>query len=675
MPLRSAFIAHLRRAAIIGAVGGALLSLYDATNTVWLGDISSFIAGDLVRLLLVPLLLYVLFGVLLMATVGTLFFFLYRANELPDTPLAHRTFQLGLFTFAASLYLLIDALNAPAAPKPAATYWLILVLSLLLAGGAAFASLLLERAVPRRGIRALVLLAPIVLFVGLATWDVARSGRLPKDFFTLSRTPKQVSRTADNTGGEAANRPNILVLILDSARADHFSFMGYDRDTTPVVDSLANEGAVYERAVSVAPWTLPSHASMLTSLHVGKTGADGPWPWLADSFTTLPEVLQRNGYATLGYSNNDNFGPKPNLTQGFDQFTLFTPNGTSLQGQLLLARTIRSALFALKVKGNFLGLVSLYRFLSSDNLEPDYGAARTVAAVNQGIDKALTEQKPFFVMANMMEVHDPYGDSPDGGRYLGEVPGAGSLASARAREELLTDDFNAYVAGAETLTSDDAALVTALYDGDLHYLDRKVGDIIAHLDNRGIKDDTLILVTSDHGENLGDQGMLKHIYDIHYSLTHVPLVLRLPGTFTAGSRVSAAVQTIDLFPTILDVAGITDFDRSALQGLSLLGTEKHRFALVEADFTNDTFTRTRFIMPNYPSTDERRFTRTWRAVIEGDYEYVETPLGRSLFNIKEDPRELDNLAERDPARVKRLRQLLFDYMEKNPEYLNSLTQP
>ncbi len=667
---------HFRRAVLIGILGGVYLTFYDTITTVWRGDVRNFILGDLLRILFVPLLVYVVASVLVMVTVGTLFFVLYRANRLPDAAEAHRSFQAGLFAFLASLFILMDVLDARSDTKPIAAYWEVFVFGLLISVGVAGAIFLVMRSVRNLSVRILIFSAPILLLALLAGIDIIRAKQLPRAFFSFSHKPKvTTTKKAEQTVVQTdVNRPNVLWIVLDTARADHFSSYGYARQTTPHMDALAKEGARYTRMISVAPWTLPSHASMLTGLFPSSTGADGAWPWLADDFTTLPEVLRQYGYATYGFSNNDNFGPMSNEHQGFDQFTLFT-KGESLQGKLLLARTVRTFIFTIHAKGNFFGLVSLYQFLTGDNLQKDFGGALTTSAMIRTFDTAQNEKKPFFMFANYMEAHDPYGDSPDAALYLRDIPEPLSLEAARARRDILYDDVHAYIARKAQLTDGDRALLTALYDGDLHYLDNLMGQLMKALTQRKLLDNTLVIITSDHGENLGDRGLLKHVYDIHYNLTRIPFIIRYPAAFKEGTTVDDLVQSIDVFPTVLDVAGIADVPRKDLQGLSLLGKERHPFAVSEAQFVNDTFTRTRYVLPRFPDVDERYFGGVWRSILEGDLEYIETPNERMMYNVKDDPDETRNLIDANAKKAADLRAKLRAWITATPNYLNTFANP
>lgn len=661
---------HIQRAIRIGIVGGVFLTFYDMIMTVWNGDIRLFILGDLLRIFFVPLVIYILLCVLIMLVIGTVLFFLYRINDLPETPIAHTSFQSGIFAFIATFYILFDVLNVRAAAKPLSAYWEIAVISIIVAAGVGCVMYLLGRFVRRRILRVAILASPIVLLVALSAVDIIRSHVLPKAFFTLSQKPKVITSEGDSTKAADTKRTNVLWIVIDTLRADHVSSYGYSRQTTPNIDEFAKESTRYTNAISAAPWTLPSHAAMLTGMYVSRNGADGAWPWLADEFTTLPELLRQYGYQTYGFSNNDNFGPKSNLTQGFDKYILFN-RADGLQGQLLLARTIRTFLFTIKAKGDFLGLVSLYQFITDQNPRQDYGAAQTVGAIKESVGAAGSENKPFFIMANFMEVHDPYGDSPEGSRYLKELSKPVSLEEARAKEELLTDDVYAYIAGKTTLSADDDALLTAMYDGDIHYVDSQLQEVFQALRERKILDSTLVIVTSDHGENLGDHGLIDHVYDIHRSLTHVPLIVRLPGRFTAGATVDHLVQSVDLFPTILDIAGITDWPRKDLQGLSLLGTEQRTFAVSEAEYANDTFTRTRYVLPRFPGVDERLFGGSWKSLTEGENEYIETPNKQLVYNVSKDPDEANDLAARQPKLVTRLRGTLLGWLQTFPNYLHT----
>ncbi len=666
---------NLRTVIAVGVVGGVYLGLFDAITTIWRGDVRFLILGDLLRILIVPLVIYVGVCVIGMAVIGTVAFFLYRANRLPGDPLATLGFQSGVFTVFAASYLLNDLLNVRAATKPLSSLWDLIFLGLLAAAGAAAVVLMLWKYVRRPMVRWILLALPLVLLFALASADLIRAKQLPKSFFSFSHSPKRTEATGATVGKNApsASSPNILWIVLDTARADHFSSYGYARQTTPQIDAFAKDGMQYTNVTTVSPWTFPSHAAMLTSMFPSKNGADGGWPWLGDDFTTLPEMLRGHGYRTLGYSNNDNFGPMTNLQQGFDRFSLYTKS-EALEKSLLLARTVRMFLVTIHAKGNLLGLGSLYRYLTNNDPRKDFGAAQTTAEVIQHIDNARNDGVPFFSFVNLMEAHDPYGDSPDGGIYLNELQSAVGLEEARIQADLIRDDVHAYVAGKRTLSEKEQALITALYDGDVHYLDRKVGELISALKQRNIYDQTLIIVTSDHGENLGDHALIDHVYDIHRNLTRIPLIIRYPKNFSAGKTSDDLVQNIDLLPTILDITGINDVPRTEMQGLSLLGKERRSLAVSEALFVSDTFQRTRYVLPLFPGVDQRRFGGYWKSIQDGTYEYIVSPLGSVLYNIREDPGERKNLADQQPKIATELHNDLAAWQQSFPNYWDPLSK-
>lgn len=424
-----------------------------------------------------------------------------------------------------------------------------------------------------------------------------------------------------------AKTPNVLWIVMDTARADALSCYGYRRETTPNIDALAAEGVLYQRAIAAAPWTLPSHASMFTGLLPSKHQCTAEHQFLDDHFTTIAEVLAEHGYATLAYSNNLYASGRHNLAQGFSRFEAF-----------LFGRTWRRELLAGQVKDS----VRL----------ADYGAAETVEVVARWMSHAASRGRPFFLFVNFMEPHAAYGSTPLAHHWLDD---GFNVRQAHAT----TRDLDLFAAGAFELTEDDFALLRALYDGDITYLDGSVGRLVDSLRTLGILDNTLVIITSDHGEHFGEHGLLGHRFSVYDELIRVPLIIRYPPAFKPGTRHGSLVRLIDLFPTILDVTGIHWEGRSQLQGRSLLD---------RANAPEEPVAVSEYATPLHvlPAVIKGRYAygttpvlRRLKCIYAADWKYIWASDGRhELYNIRADPGEKKNLIPEVPEKARELHQML-----------------
>jgi len=304
---------------------------------------------------------------------------------------------------------------------------------------------------------------------------------------------------------------SVVLVVLDTVRADHLTPYGYSKETTPRLARLAQEGLLFEQARSAAPWTLPSHASLFTGKLPSQHGCHWEHRWLADSQETIAEVLAspRAGFETLGVTTNVNASSLYNLHQGFS------------------------------------------RFVETWTLRESHRGLDDSAIANGVIREWLEERdasKPFFLFVNYADAHLPYVPPPPNDRMFG-------AASERARRLAGRGDLlQAVLAGEERPTAEDFAGLAALYDGELRKVDGLLGDLLDELDRHGLRDDTLVIVTSDHGELLGEEGGVDHQLSLREELLHVPLLLRWPRMVKPG-RVKEPVSLTGI-KTWLDLVAV-----------------------------------------------------------------------------------------------------------------------
>jgi len=375
------------------------------------------------------------------------------------------------------------------------------------------------RAWARRGSAALALVM-VATFGGLAAYRTAAErlavGALP----------------APHRGA-----PSILLIILDTVRAQSLSLFGHAEPTSPQLARLAAGGTRFDLAASTAPWTTPSHATMFTSRYLPQHGAD----WrsdMADSLPTLAEVLAAHGYRTGGFSANKvHAGRSFGFARGFHHFEDYMVSPGELANSTSLGRFV-------------MGNRRLRRFVDTQQLPGRKSADDVNASLLHWVDRGA--DRPFFAFVNYYDAHFP---------YLPPEPFATAFGASRTPPSLRLRLYRFLRPTAWPRPSEKA------YDASIAYLDDRLGRLFDELAGRGILDHTLVIVTADHGEEFGEHGLWGHGDNLYLPNLHVPLVLRLPGAVPAAGAIGAPVSLRDIPATIMDLAGLAD--ESPFQGHSL----------------------------------------------------------------------------------------------------------
>jgi arylsulfatase A-like enzyme len=330
-----------------------------------------------------------------------------------------------------------------------------------------------------------------------------------------------------------ASAPNVLFIVLDTVRADHMSAYGYARNTTPVFDRLAADGVLFAQAMAPAPWTLPSHASMFTGRPVHEHGADRLRPYLDRRYPTLAEAMAGQGYVTAAFSANTSW---VNRLSGLDRGFIHFDRRRSLSG--LLARSVLGQ-HVIKRAVRHVGF--------RDVLGRRHGSEITHAFTSWLV---ANTRRPFFAFLNYYDAHAPY-TAPREYRSRFMTARDWSIDEA-LRYPYPPGNWDGWEAG--------RSYWTAAYDAGLSSLDSEIGRLLQHLATSGELDNTLVMITSDHGEALGEHGLFQHGNSLYRHQIWVPLLIRLPRTVPAGMRVSDPVSTTDLPATVLALTqASTDF--------------------------------------------------------------------------------------------------------------------
>jgi arylsulfatase A-like enzyme/Tfp pilus assembly protein PilF len=369
-------------------------------------------------------------------------------------------------------------------------------------------------------------------------------------------------------GCHRRSRPNVLLVTIDTLRADHLGCYGYPLARTPNIDRLAAEGLRCANAISAAPITMPSHSTILTGLYPPAHGVrDNGVYALADEVVTLPERLKAKGYATQAFVSAVVLSRRYNLTQGFDGYDddLWAEDAPKM--------------FMIR----------------------DRPAARTAEKFVAWLDGWEKERgrRPFFAWVHFFDPHQPYSPPPQ-----------------------------------------DLALAPTPYDGEITSADRGVGRLIEALRAKGILDDTLVVLTADHGESLGEHQEKTHAIFVYDATVHVPLVWRYPRVMPSGRVYTGPVRSVDIVPTILGVLGLPG--GSETQGQDLLGALRGTVRPPE--------------LPQYSESllSELGFGMAPLHAVRWDgYKWIRAPRPE-LYDLRNDPKELHNLYPGDERRARLL---------------------
>jgi arylsulfatase A-like enzyme len=429
---------------------------------------------------------------------------------------------------------------------------------------------------------------------------------------------------------QGAPGPNVILIVLDTVRADHLRLYGYSRATTPHLEQFARDAVQFRRAVATSDVTLSSHASLFTGLYSLDHGAhlapDAPLLGhpLDSRFETLAERLASRGYATAAVVANYGYlGPEFGLMQGIQHVNSLAP--------VLLADRAREHYLREGVR-RMLGPVLGEREF--------FQQSRRAEEINrdafQILENVAALHGPFFLFLNYMDAHSPYlPPAPYDRRFPGLDP--------RFTHERFNRMLTEVMPQRRSVTEAERRHIDSQYDGALAYLDAQLGALFDRLRRMGLYRDSMVVVTADHGEALGDRDLLEHAgVSVYQDQVGIPLLVKYPQNGLTGV-VERTVSLVDIMPTVLEAAGIPAPD--GIAGVSL-----------SADMQRPVFAE------SYPSNElsalHPRFRRIERTVCAGDLKFVRSSTGkRELFDLRQDAGESKNLVndrQEDAARLERI---------------------
>jgi arylsulfatase A-like enzyme len=408
-----------------------------------------------------------------------------------------------------------------------------------------------------------------------------------------SRTDASVAAATQNqsSGG------NVLLIVLDAGGASHFHCYGYARNTTPVVDRLAGEGIQFQSAYSNAAYTLASTASLMSGFYPEHHRILSMRDKLPQSITTLAEVFRGAGYRTATFVANGNASGTFGMTQGFDK------------------------------------VAEVFR-------EPNYSGWGK--EITEHFTKWLNNNRSgrFFVYLHFREPHDPYNPPEEWVRKFTDPDYSGSIGKTfENRIRINTNDA--------ALTAADRKQIADLYDANLAYGDSQVGEVLQALKRAGLYDNTIVIVTADHGEAFWQHGYQGHNTQVYEESIHIPLVIKMRNGLHAGQKVAQRVRTIDLYPTLMQLLNLPS-RHSRLDGESYLP-----YIISPDDQKREVIAQT---------TRERQY-----AYRENQFKFIDDLVYDvwELYDLQKDPEEKHNLMSEQNIRAKYYRSKLLSYIATN----------
>ena len=469
----------------------------------------------------------------------------------------------------------------------------------------------------------------------------------------VSHLPDHLTGSTVHARGRPQS-PNIVLIVWDTARADHFSSYGYFRNTTPNIDQFAKRGVLFENAISASSWTLPSTFSIFTGLLPHQHGAGTN---RASEPRTLAEILRSGGYETAGFNANPYIGIIPSgVGRGFETYIDST-------------RSMGYSLAATRIGNEFI------KPFSEEWFQRSRFNQFTAHQLNEEVYRWFDHRsdRPFFLFLNYNDSHDPY-EVPSPYDHLYGHP------SKNAKHLLLTAKLSRV-----SLSPGEREGVIAAYDNSLNYVDSQMGELLSFLERSPEWSNTYVIITSDHGEGFGEHHTYSHGWNLYRELIHVPLIVAGPG-IPAGVRDTNTVRTRQIFATVLEWAGVkqavvrlTSLTPLWAPGYSPTNPEEPTLSELVVMWTEPWGMGKSDNTPLYPTPHGfiSITTREWQLIYRPGHGHNE------LYHWLTDPLEQQNLADlpENQALVKHLRASMLSIVERSyrpwreTSYLDGLSGP
>lgn len=406
---------------------------------------------------------------------------------------------------------------------------------------------------------------------------------------------------------------NVILIAIDALRADHLGCYGYERQTSPYIDAFAKEGVLFKNCYVQASWTKPSTASLLTSLYPAVHRTTCPGNALPKEIETLAEILKKEGYLTYGYVANPNLKTIFDFDQGFDFYDDYLMRDKRYYSAMRIFQ--RGFPFFKRITGK------TFYFSDRDN----------IVLANKRIIPWLERYKEnnFFMYLHYMDPHDPY--SP---------PAPYDKMYPHVKRDRNSKNIS-------------------LYDGEIRFTDEHIGRLFEKLKSLGVYDKSLIVITSDHGEAFGEHNDTRHGRTVYNELLKVPLIIKYPNSVRADTIIEKQVRSIDVLPSILGFLNISH--EKSLDGANLSDLLKSN---EDGDFCEYVYVDNKYYYKSYVheglvKNNEWKYIYTEKSQLRN----IEEVGHEELYNLIDDPGELNNLIKQDPEISKTMRKKLGFYRQ------------
>lgn len=456
-------------------------------------------------------------------------------------------------------------------------------------------------------------------------------------------------------------QPDILLVVLDTARAQTLL-----PDRSKLMPNLFDEltdGVVFTNAIANAPWTLPSHASMFSGQYPAHHGAYARGSYFETNEPTIAEIAKQQGYQTAAFSNNPWISPAFGFSDGFDfhqmGWELF-PDAADLSDIGLTSDSAREKAVKLtkelfKPSGPKTLANAAYMRL---RYQPEAsGAKNAVKHLERWLAQEYDPETPTFTFLNFMETHLEYVTPPE---YQAEfLPEDVSVDEAA---EVNQDPWS-YVAGEREMSERELEILHALYRAAFRYVDEQLEAALNYWDEYVGLDETLLIVTGDHGEHIGDRGLMDHQYSLSQSVVRVPLALKGPRV-PAVTETDALVELRDIYPTIVKETGANLPANESISSRGLIDVTKSRdgrsFAVSEYPAPQPTINSLESRVGELDEEKRRQLARRLKAIqsTSGEKLILDDAGGRELYDLSKDPTEQTNVAAQNPDVVAELEDVL-----------------
>lgn len=388
---------------------------------------------------------------------------------------------------------------------------------------------------------------------------------------------------------------NIILIVIETLRADHLSCYNYHRETSKNLDKLAKEGILFKRCFVQAPWTIPSLSSIFTSLYPSSHGNNMPGGRLSTKAKALAEILKENYFTTQAFDAAGWARSEYGFSQGFDNYNEDSSIGNEK--------------------------------VSSFRLTDD--AVRWIK---------LNRKNKFFLFLFYNDTH-----------YMYTYHRGISFYKEKSKNVYSDMKFEKICEIKDSLDEEDIKTLTGYYDGEIKLVDQSLGRLFNEMRKLGVYNNTIIIVTGDHGEEFGAHGYFGHTYTIYNDVLHVPLIIKVPGNKIKNIAVEEVVSSIDIMPTVLNLLRIKN-------NYNFQGTDISRF----------------FRDVKYPAGNKISIAETWnrwprKSIQTKEWKMTFNDINGTtyyeLFNLADDPREMNNLAESYKEKLAEFKQIMSSKIE------------